>query len=1653
MLYLFGPKETDFVNGDSDLIHNTYDEVVERAKGFYLKFKMTLDKDEQYKKVKKEMIISAYTPDGWNQFRVFDIYNYSHHVEVVATQLHYDLNYKKVYPFNAKNVTAQAALNLFVSKFKSDLPNFKFTSSIDVTRNFSTDDDLERLEEGHNALEILNRMADRWGGELDVNGYNVRLVPKLGKFTNALLYEHKNIAEFVDETSMSEIITRIHAVTRFRPERVEGSEDEPEEVTIKVVVDSPLINEYAQVYEEDYTNNDARTKAELVAWARLKYSTNSVDKPARSIKVETNIIDGQEINYGDDLVLKYTKHDVDEIIRCVGYQYNPNSKQYISVTLGSNTKTLSSTITGAVHDSTRNQFSNMEKQVQAVRYAANDRNRATTGPLPVPNPIDGDIWYYHPEGRPNEVELRIYQNGGWETIVNDLTGENIRKTIDAIELEADTLAEDIAASDQKAAEALAEAGVSSNLAQTAKDLATTAKTNAATAETNAADALAEASEAKNQAGKAVADALTAMGDARLAKTDAQTAMSDAQSALSTANGLDSTVSTLSSEVDTVAGKVTLKADQTEVDTVKGTVSTHTTTLSQHATAISSKASQTEVDTVKGTVATHTSTLSQQAEAISARLTQTQVNNLVSGKGYSTVSYVDTEMSATAGAIRTEMTAIEGKIPTEIGVRNLLKNSKPITPISTDAYHVATFHLTETPVVGETYTFVLKGELASTKTSFNIYNSGGAIRLTSLEKDGDYYVGTFTWRNRLGGNTASDTYVQVYQFMSTEPGSSTIEWITLMRGDAVMKDWTPAPEDVFMQNEFNSFKASYDQSAEGWSAKLLQIEQAGYATKTWSNETFATPQSITTALNSYAKTTDLNGLATESYVGTQIKASADGIKAELTKVEGKIPDSVQEENLVIKGDGYHHNTNYMIAYYNLTKDLKINNTYTAVLKGGIGSDGVTQKFTLFTDNGGNNVGNMQYVPNSRGLYRLTFVLVQRGADSGDKKHIQLFNRPNNGSAARIEWIKLIEGDVTDNYFTPSRVDLITQHDYTAFTTDFDVKAQGWAATTTYVDNNKTKMNSLISNADGWASTISYVDTNKTKINNTISTVDSYVQTIGTNGEKIASLVMTDSVYQTSIRKGGRNLLRDSYGWIANPDRAHSSFDIKDPIPHGTKVTLSFRASSGANQIVQIYNTNAYHNYGDVKITKGTTPDVYHLTFTTYTHSNGGSTIDVNNQQIRFYNKLEPNPTAYIQLYWAVLQYGEIGTEHYISDDEDFETQVTQLENSWALRLKSGDDIKTQINATTSGIRLQGKTIQLDGNTVMNNAFARSLMVDKLVAADVTAFTGKFHKIIANNIDVNNISGTKSTFLESAWTGLNSRAYIDSRRIRIESGTQGAYVELNNIPEFRSQYHDGTGVVMAKGRVQFFEPNGGSQGYIGRDIHTGTNDFGIFISRGKGFRIARATDASSSSADDKYYTVVSGKTWRVAIIEDMVRKGILQDGNSTQFEANSNKIARLNGWPILPQDWPTQRVGDQILYEKGKIVNEGATGVRYEDIINFGKNGALTDWWLYMRQHVRFEAGYTSASDRRIKHNIQSTDIVALNEIESLDMVQFNMNSDGRYVPLGLIAQEAGILRVPDEKNEGINVELATMLSLKGVQELYQRIKELEEEVKILKENDV
>uniref|UniRef100_UPI0035A00F14 phage tail spike protein n=1 Tax=Jeotgalibaca porci TaxID=1868793 RepID=UPI0035A00F14 len=463
MLQLYPSTQVDFTNNGEPIRHS-FDEHAIREDGFYLTFKLLLDENEEYKKVKLENIIGAMTPDGMNYFKVYDVIPKTDHVEVIALQLFYYLDYRRTKPFNLKKSTGFGAIQALAHNFVSSIDPYTFDSSVNETHDFSVDTTGSNEEKYYNALEIANRIANRWDSEFMLNGYDVRMVKRLGKKTDALLYEKKNISEIEFENSGRSLVTRIYAVSRWtldrdNPEFVEDADNDRE---IRVTVDSPLINEYSQIYEEEYTNNDLRTEQELINWASLKYSTDNVDKPSRSIELKANTVDGTEINYGDELVLKYLTHDIDETIRCVGYDFNPVTEDYYSVTLGDWRDSFGRSFNrqvADVSDRQQSQLDRLEREVQLVQMSANGKNRVTYGENPVPNPIDGDIWFYHPTDRPDEVELKIYnaESGQWER--KDVSSEIIKQQFEEIDRIQQELIEDVEASENKAQQAIEDAGV------------------------------------------------------------------------------------------------------------------------------------------------------------------------------------------------------------------------------------------------------------------------------------------------------------------------------------------------------------------------------------------------------------------------------------------------------------------------------------------------------------------------------------------------------------------------------------------------------------------------------------------------------------------------------------------------------------------------------------------------------------------------------------------------------------------------------------------------------------------------------------------------------------------------------------------------------------------------------------------------------------------------------------------------------------------------------------------------------------------------------------------------------------------------------------------------------------------------------------------
>lgn len=83
-----------------------------------------------------------------------------------------------------------------------------------------------------------------------------------------------------------------------------------------------------------------------------------------------------------------------------------------------------------------------------------------------------------------------------------------------------------------------------------------------------------------------------------------------------------------------------------------------------------------------------------------------------------------------------------------------------------------------------------------------------------------------------------------------------------------------------------------------------------------------------------------------------------------------------------------------------------------------------------------------------------------------------------------------------------------------------------------------------------------------------------------------------------------------------------------------------------------------------------------------------------------------------------------------------TVVSQRSDAWALSLSGPKDVITAINADTSGLRLKGKNIVLDGDVIANGtAFIKESWIEDLNASKIT--TGRLN---AANVDVINLNAS-------------------------------------------------------------------------------------------------------------------------------------------------------------------------------------------------------------------------------------------------------------------------------------------------------------------------
>ena len=341
MLYLLN-KDVRTVRWNGEPLHEATSAVVKETMNgdFTLTVKYPISDSGIYQLIQEDMLIKAPTPVlGAQLFRIKKPVENNDHLEITAYHISDDVMQRSITPMSVTSQSCGMALSRMVQNTKTALGDFSFNSDIQDRRTFNTTE-TETLYSV--LLDGKHSIVGTWEGELVRDNFAMTIKKSRGENRGVVITTHKNLKDYQRTRNSQNVVTRIHAKSTFKPEGAE------KETTIRVTVDSPLINSYPYINEKEYENNNAKTVEELQKWAQSKFSNEGIDKVSDAIKIEAYELDGQVVHMGDTANLKSWKHNVDVFKKAIAYEFDALKEEYISLTFDDKAGTGGSRASGGL---------------------------------------------------------------------------------------------------------------------------------------------------------------------------------------------------------------------------------------------------------------------------------------------------------------------------------------------------------------------------------------------------------------------------------------------------------------------------------------------------------------------------------------------------------------------------------------------------------------------------------------------------------------------------------------------------------------------------------------------------------------------------------------------------------------------------------------------------------------------------------------------------------------------------------------------------------------------------------------------------------------------------------------------------------------------------------------------------------------------------------------------------------------------------------------------------------------------------------------------------------------------------------------------------------------------------------------------------------
>ncbi len=351
LIRLYEQDTTDFSNNGLKILSPMSAKITRNLIEYTYQLELTHLLDEKGMMLTEERIL------GYNgqYFRISSIRRNLKEVSIIAKHIFFDLNKNFIEDINIKNKTGSMALSHILGG-TSYPHSFSATSDIDTVAS-------SRLVRKNVVSALIgdtdNSFINRWGGELDIDGFTFKLNEQIGKDDGYTIQYGKNLTGLDLQLNMLEVVTRI------RPVGFDGVEIDG------LYVDSPYIDNYALpiIKEIKYENvkwkgspnyeeredddsyiydNLAEAQAKLVELATNEFVVNEIDLPKTTINIEFIELSKteeykhlkflQNINIGDTVHIYHKPLDINLKSRCIEYVYDCILNKYETITLGSYTK-------------------------------------------------------------------------------------------------------------------------------------------------------------------------------------------------------------------------------------------------------------------------------------------------------------------------------------------------------------------------------------------------------------------------------------------------------------------------------------------------------------------------------------------------------------------------------------------------------------------------------------------------------------------------------------------------------------------------------------------------------------------------------------------------------------------------------------------------------------------------------------------------------------------------------------------------------------------------------------------------------------------------------------------------------------------------------------------------------------------------------------------------------------------------------------------------------------------------------------------------------------------------------------------------------------------------------------------------------------------